>query len=201
MLDLIVCGVAGRMGGTLVRVIKQTPGVKLVGALDRPGSPRVGKDAGELVGVGKLGVPISDRFESKLKGEVALIDFSRPVASLGFLKESARRGLPIVIGTTGFTQKEWSTIKRLGRSTRALVAATMSICLTIVSRTGLVPTSDSAWWSAKTSSIRSKFSRLSRSRSETARTSAIKQPRPSRSTDEAATSASRNRPLLVRHDN
>lgn len=132
MLDVIVCGVAGRMGGTVVRVIQQTPGVKLVGALDRPGSPRVGKDAGELVGVGKLRVPISDRLESKLKSEVVLIDFSRPAASLGFLKESARRGLPIVIGTTGFTQKEWSAIKRLGRRTRVLVAPNMSLGINLL---------------------------------------------------------------------
>ncbi len=127
MLDLVVCGVAGRMGGAVVRVIQQTPGVKLVGGVDRPRSPRIGKDVGELAGVGKLGVPVSDHIGSELKGRVALIDFSRPAASLGYLKESTRKGLPIVIGTTGFTQREWSEVKKLGRRTRALVAPNMSV--------------------------------------------------------------------------
>jgi len=131
-LGLVVCGVAGRMGGAVVRVIQQTPGVKLVGAVDRPRSPRIGQDVGELAGVGRLGVQVRDRVGSDLKGRIALIDFSRPAASLGVLREAAKKELPIVIGTTGFSQKEWSEIQRLGRRTRALFAPNMSIGINLL---------------------------------------------------------------------
>ena len=126
-MDLVVCGIAGRMGGTVARVIQQTRGVKLVAAVDRPRSPRLGKDVGEVVGVGKLGVTVSDKIGSYLKGNVAIIDFTRPAASLGYLRDAAKRGIPIVVGTTGFTTREWNEIKRLSRRSRVLVAPNMSV--------------------------------------------------------------------------
>ena len=53
---IIVCGVGGRMGGAVVRAIQQSPDVKLVAAIDKPGSARLGKDAGEMSAAGHLGV-------------------------------------------------------------------------------------------------------------------------------------------------
>jgi 4-hydroxy-tetrahydrodipicolinate reductase len=87
----------------------------------------LGKDVGEVVGVGKLGVTVSDKIGSHLKGNVAIIDFTRPAASLGYLRDAAKRGIPIVVGTTGFTAGEWNEIKRLSRRTRVLVAPNMSV--------------------------------------------------------------------------
>lgn len=132
MVDLIVCGAAGRMGGALIRVVRETPGVRLVAAVDRPGSARVGKDAGELVGMGRLGVPVTEGIPPGLKGEAVVIDFSRPDASVGYLGEAAAKGLPIVIGTTGFSDEQWREIKRLSRRTRALVAPNMSIGINLL---------------------------------------------------------------------
>ena len=126
-MDLVVCWIAGRMGGAVARVIQQTRGVKLVGAVDRPRSPRVGKDVGEVVGFGTLGVPVSDNIGALLKGNVAIIDFTRSAVSLGYLREAAKREVSIVIGTTGFTAREWHEIKRLSRRTRVLVAPNMSV--------------------------------------------------------------------------
>ena len=53
-LNLIVCGVGGRMGTALVRAIQQHTGVKLVAGIDKTGSPRLGKDAGEIAAAGHL---------------------------------------------------------------------------------------------------------------------------------------------------
>jgi len=125
--DLVVCGIAGRMGGAVARVIQQTRGVKLVGAVDRPRSLRVGKDVGEVVGLGTLRISVSDNIGALLKGNVAIIDFTRPAASLGYLRDAAKREVPIVVGTTGFTGREWNEIKRLSRRTRVLVAPNMSV--------------------------------------------------------------------------
>lgn len=115
------------MGGAVVRLIQQTPSVKLIGAIDRPGSSRVGKDAGEVAGVGKLGVRISDRIEPFLKGSVAIIDFTNPAASLKYLRVAAMQKIPIVIGTTGFTSRQLSKIQWLSHRTPTLVSSNMSV--------------------------------------------------------------------------
>ena len=127
MLGLVVCGVAGRMGGTIVRACRQAPGVELVGAIDRPRSPRIGKDAGEIAGVGRLGISVSDRIEPYLKAGTVVVDFTHPKASLGFLRVAAKKALPLVIGTTGFSAKELAEIKRLSQRTRVVLSANMSI--------------------------------------------------------------------------
>src|SRR6266568_1582135 len=48
---LIVAGAGGRMGRALTRVISDTPGAVLAGALEAPGSELLGKDAGTLAGL------------------------------------------------------------------------------------------------------------------------------------------------------
>ena len=59
-LRIIVAGAGGRMGVANIAAIAAHPGVALVGALDRAGSPAIGKDAGTLAGVDALGVSVSD---------------------------------------------------------------------------------------------------------------------------------------------
>ena len=120
------------MGGAVLRLIQQTSQVKLIGAIDRHGSSRIGRDAGEVVGVGRLGVRISDRIEPFLKGNVAVIDFTNPRASLGYLRIAAKKKVPIVIGTTGFGAKELAEIKRLARRTPVLFSANMSVGVNIL---------------------------------------------------------------------
>ena len=132
MLGIVVCGAAGRMGSTLVRLIRQTSGVALVGAVDRPGSPRVGKDAGEFAGVGELGIRLNSRIEPFLKGNVAIIDFTRPEASLVYLKAAAAKEIPIVIGTTGFIPRQTAEIKKLSRRTPTLFSANMSVGVNVL---------------------------------------------------------------------
>ena len=87
-LGLIVCGVGGRMGGAVVRAAAQTPSIRLAAAIDKPGSARLGKDAGETSAAGYLGVTIGDRIERHLKSSTVIIDFTNPE---GFVRLSARR--------------------------------------------------------------------------------------------------------------
>jgi len=127
MLGLVVCGAAGRMGGTVVRLIQESTGVRLVGAVEWSGSPQINKDAGEVAGVGKIGVPIAAQIEPLLKGQVVVIEFTTPEATLEHLKIAVRNGSPIVIGTTGFNPKQLAEIKRLSRRTRVLMSPNMSV--------------------------------------------------------------------------
>lgn len=74
----IVVGAGGKMGGRIIHLIKETPSMKLARAVERPDHPSIGKDIGEVIGLGKLGIPL----EGMLKGEEGdvIINFSAPQA-------------------------------------------------------------------------------------------------------------------------
>ena len=131
-LGLIVCGVGGRMGGAVVRAAAQTPGVLVAAAIDKPGSSRVGKDAGDVSGAGYLGVQVTDKIQLQFKPNTVIIDFTNPEASLGYLRAAAKKAIPIVVATTGFDSKQWGEIKRLGRRTPALLSANTSLGVNVL---------------------------------------------------------------------
>ena len=96
------------MGGAVIRAAQQSLNIKLVGAIDKPGSRRIGKDAGEISGAGTIGVALSDQIVPAFKSDSVIIDFTNPEASLGYLKAAAKLHIPIVIATTGFDAKQLS---------------------------------------------------------------------------------------------
>src|SRR2546428_13475615 len=109
-LDLIVCGVGGRMGGAMVRAIQQTRGVKLIAAIDKPGSARLGKDAGEISAAGRLDVEVADEIGSYLIPNRVIIDFPNAQASLAHHRVAAEKNVPIFIATTGFNAQHLAVI-------------------------------------------------------------------------------------------
>jgi 4-hydroxy-tetrahydrodipicolinate reductase len=127
MLGVIVCGAAGRMGSTLVRLVHENRAMKLVGAVEFSGNSRIDQDAGEVAGVGKIGVPITAEMAPLLKGPVVIVEFTAPDATLEHVKIAAKKNIPIVIGTTGLNPKQLAEIKRLSSKTRVLIAANMSL--------------------------------------------------------------------------
>jgi len=131
-LGLVVCGVGGRMGGAVVRAAAQTAGVRLAAAIDKPGSARLGKDAGETSATGYLGVTIGDRIEQHLNSSTVIIDFTNPEASLSYLRAAAKKAVPIVIATTGFNSKQLAEIKRLSRRTPTLLSANTSLGVNVL---------------------------------------------------------------------
>src|SRR5262249_38489275 len=103
MADVVVAGAAGRMGSRLVALLQEDKHLNLVGAVEAPGPPALGRDAGEMAGAGRVGVPITDDPETVLGGERILVEFSVPAASLSHLRSIARLGGRAVIGTTGLS--------------------------------------------------------------------------------------------------
>ena len=131
-LGIIVCGVGGRMGGAVVRAIQQSAGCHLVAAIDKPGSARVGQDAGEISAAGHVGVPVTDRLDAALKSNTVVIDFTHPSASLNYLRSAAKKRIPMVIATTGFDDKQSTEIKRLARRTPTLLSANTSLGVNVL---------------------------------------------------------------------
>jgi 4-hydroxy-tetrahydrodipicolinate reductase len=127
MLNVIICGAAGRMGSTLVRLIHESRDLKLAGAIESADNPNIGKDAGEVAGVGKRGIPIAADLEPLLKNSAVVIEFTAPEATVEHARSAARKNAPIVIGTTGLNAKQLEEIKKLARGGRILVSANMSL--------------------------------------------------------------------------
>jgi len=124
------------MGRVLVRLIHESPGVKLVGALDRPGSERVGRDAGEIAGIGKVGVLVTDNLVVQGASRCVAVDFTRPEATVSIMKTLAKAGIPVVIGTTGFSTSQLARIRKLAEKIPIVLAPNTSVGINVL--TGLV---------------------------------------------------------------
>jgi 4-hydroxy-tetrahydrodipicolinate reductase len=126
-MKIAVMGVAGRMGQELVRAVKDAPGCTLVGAVEAPGSPAIGSDAGVLAGVGTLGVPVtSDPLEAIVKCE-AILDFTTPAATVEFAALAANARAVHVIGTTGLSDEDELRIAAAARHAPIVKAGNMSL--------------------------------------------------------------------------
>ena len=127
MLKSIVIGAAGRMGHRIIHAIHQTEGIELVGAVEYGGHAAVGADIGEIVGLGGMGVKIMDDLGAIVKKGDVIIDFTTPTVSLNSLKIAAERKVPIVIGSTGFSNEEVEEAQHLSKDTKCVLAPNMSI--------------------------------------------------------------------------
>jgi len=131
MADVVVAGAAGRMGSRLVALLQQETELRLVAALEAPGHPALGRDAGESAGVGRLGIPIAADVEAALGRDRILIEFSVPEASLAHARLVGRHGGRAVIGTTGFTAAQREELAGIGRGTPLLVSPNMSVAVNV----------------------------------------------------------------------
>ena len=134
MADVVVAGAAGRMGNRLVALLQEDKELRLVAALEAPGHPALGRDAGEAAGVGRLTVPITADADAVLTRDRILIEFSVPEASLAHARLAARQGARAVIGTTGFTPAQREELAAIGRSIAILVAPNMSVGVNVAFR-------------------------------------------------------------------
>jgi 4-hydroxy-tetrahydrodipicolinate reductase len=125
MVRVAIAGAAGRMGRALIEAGTRAEGISVTAALERAQSPALGNDAGELAGVGRVGVSVSDRLEPA--GFDVLIDFTRPEATLEHLEVCRRHGRGMVIGTTGFDEAGRARIAQAGEQIALVFAPNMSI--------------------------------------------------------------------------
>ena len=126
-LGLVVVGAAGRMGRTLTRVVAETEGVQLAGAVEREGSADLGKDAGALAGVGDLGVTISDDPLPVFAKADGVLDFTTPAASVAYAGYAAQARIVHVIGTTGMSAEDEETVLAAARHATIVKSGNMSL--------------------------------------------------------------------------
>ena len=124
---LIVAGAGGRMGRTLVKAIAETRGLALAGAIEGAGSPLLGKDAGELAGIGANGVTITADAASLLDKADGIVDFTVPAATVALVALAARAGKVHVIGTTGCSAADDAKIADAAKTTVIVKSGNMSL--------------------------------------------------------------------------
>jgi 4-hydroxy-tetrahydrodipicolinate reductase len=123
---LVVAGAGGRMGRTLVKAVADSNAVTLVGALEQEGSRFIGRDAGELAGVGPNGVAIGSNPAALAKAD-ALLDFTSAKASVEFAAQAAKSGMVHVIGTTGLSSADEAAIKSAAAKAIIVKSGNMSL--------------------------------------------------------------------------
>jgi len=131
MVNIAVVGAAGRMGKILIEACAESPDSKLTVATEHPESLLLGTDAGEVAGVGKNDVIITDSLDSATNDFDVLIDFTRPIPTLNHLDWCIQNNKSIVIGTTGFTDDEKSQIDTAGKLIPIVFAANYSVGVTL----------------------------------------------------------------------
>ncbi|ODT63135.1 MAG: 4-hydroxy-tetrahydrodipicolinate reductase [Nitrosomonadales bacterium SCN 54-20] len=125
-LNIAVAGSAGRMGRALLEAVERAPDLRLGAALERSGSPYLGKDAGELIGV-PCGIEITDNVDTALDGSEVLIDFTRPEGTLLHVARCREKNVKMVIGTTGFLPEQKEALRTASRDIAIVLAPNMSV--------------------------------------------------------------------------
>ena len=127
MTSIAVVGAGGRMGRSLIQAVSEAEGLTLGAATERAGSPLLGRDAGELAGIGELGVTLVDDLASVVDAFDVLIDFTAPAATLAHLEICRAAGKRMVIGTTGLSDGEKSVLAQAANEMGIVFAPNMSV--------------------------------------------------------------------------
>lgn len=127
MIRVAVVGAAGRMGRTLIQAVTAADGMTLAAATEAPDSTLVGADAGELAGVGKLGVMVSHSLTKVVDAFDVVIDFTGPTATMVHLDVCRKHGKAMVIGTTGLNEANKAAIKAAAKDIGIVFAPNMSV--------------------------------------------------------------------------
>ena len=134
MIELVVAGAAGRMGGRIIALARESADFRVVAALERPGHPAVGRDAGELAGAGALGVPVTSDAAPALVRDRVLVEFTAPEPTLEHLRIAAAHGARAVIGTTGLAEAQQEELRTLARRTAVVFSPNMSVGVNLAFR-------------------------------------------------------------------
>ncbi len=128
---IAIHGACGRMGQRLVALAHEDRGLDIVAAIDAPGNPRLGQDAGVVAGVGAIGVPVTAELPLSVRPE-CVIDFSSPAGTMAILKTCVDRRLPLVVATTGHDPAQRDEIRSAAHQTAILHSPNMSLVVNLL---------------------------------------------------------------------
>lgn len=109
IINIIISGIAGRMGDLIAELVKRDTELKLIGGIEKPGNPDFPSELEPLID----------------KADV-LIDFSAPIPTLERLRIAHKHKKAVVIGTTGFTNEQIDEIDRIAKDIPCVISPNMS---------------------------------------------------------------------------
>jgi 4-hydroxy-tetrahydrodipicolinate reductase len=124
-------GACGRMGQRLVQLAREDKELQVGAALDMPGHPQQGRDIGEVIGAGAIGVFVSNFLPLEQRLD-AIIDFSLPEGTMAVLPVCVERKIPLVVATTGHTPAQKRDIEAAAHHTALLMAPNMSLAVNVL---------------------------------------------------------------------
>lgn len=134
MTRIAIAGAGGRMGRTLIQAVVATEGATLAAAIERPDSSLIGSDAGELAGVGTLGVKVFGDLAAVANDFDVLIDFTVPAATAANIEICRKAGKKIVIGTTGLSEAQKDALQKASAEIGLVYSGNYSIGVNVTLR-------------------------------------------------------------------
>ena len=128
---IAINGACGRMGQRILALAHEDSELEVVAAVDSPRHPNQGRDAGELAGVGAVGVRVSPDLPIDVQPDVA-VDFSTPEGTMAVLKSCEGRKVPIVVATTGHSDAQRREIEAAAHATALLFSPSMSLVVNLL---------------------------------------------------------------------
>jgi 4-hydroxy-tetrahydrodipicolinate reductase len=133
-----VVGCDGRMGRMIVKAATAADGAEIAAGCDRPDSADLGRDVGELAGIGPIGVPLGDAAAAVFAAADVVIDFTVPGALAEHARLARDTGTALLVGTTGLQAAETAALDAAAERAAVLWAPNMSLgvnlLLTLVER-------------------------------------------------------------------
>ena len=126
MVHVVIVGACGKMGKENIATFSRDEEIGIVGAVERKDSKQLGMDAGSVSGVEPIGVPIVDTLEVVVEKCDVLIDFTNCESSLRTVQAAAEHGKAVVLGTTGFSSSDISSLRKYSEEIPILVSPNMS---------------------------------------------------------------------------
>ena len=127
-----IAGCGGRMGRMLVAEVQAAPGLALAGGSEAPGSPFLGRDIGELAGIGAVGLAATAEAAALIGGADIVIDFTAPAAAVEHARLCARHGTALVLGTTGLDAAQEKALTEAAVRAPIVWAPNMSPVVTLL---------------------------------------------------------------------
>src|SRR5277367_5892968 len=124
---VVIAGAGGRMGRALIHAVTATEGLALGGAVEASSAAVIGRDSGELAGLGPNGIKVTSDVAAALKDADGLIEFTIPAATLALAELTAAAGKVHIIGTTGHSAAEEAAIAKAASGAAIVKSGNMSL--------------------------------------------------------------------------
>jgi len=127
MINVIVCGGCGKMGSKVAQFVNQNKDMGLIGIIESPSHPGIGKDWGIVAGLGETGIIVKDNLEEIIQSADQIVEFTNPEVSLQHLEIVSKYKKAMIMGTTGFSSEEIEKINKLAQDIPFLLSPNMSL--------------------------------------------------------------------------